>query len=111
MAFKEKINTYKRLEELMRRDKSLLFLYFTHPSCSICKQIMPNILEMAEAYPELEAYHVDMTDDPMIGGQLSLFMVPALLVYKEGRELLREAKYLVVDVIDPKLERIVDNFR
>ncbi|MDC7220954.1 MAG: thioredoxin family protein [Spirochaetales bacterium] len=110
MPFKEKVTGYERFLDIIAVPSQFQLFYFTHPDCGVCHVVKPNVEALLERHPQLEGYHVDLADDPRIGGQTSVFMVPALLLFRDGRELFREAKYIVIDVIEPQLERIIDNF-
>ena len=110
MSFKAKITDYEKLETLLDENSQFHLLYMTQPDCGVCDVVRPKVEEMLGRHKEIDGYYIDLKDDPRIGGQFSVFTVPALLLYRDRRELFREARYIVLDVIEPQLERILDNF-
>jgi thioredoxin 1 len=68
-----------------------VFLDFTSPGCAPCKKIalgLPALL--AELLPAaIAAYEVDVTCDAAIASRFFVLGVPALLLFKEGREISR----------------------
>ncbi len=66
-----------------------VLLDFTSPGCAPCKKIalgLPALL--AELQPvEIAAYEVDVTCDAAIASRFFVMGVPALLLFKGGREI------------------------
>ncbi len=110
MPFKREITSYSELTSLLSEKGRFHFLYMTLPDCGVCDVVRPKIEEMLSRHPELEGSYINLACDPAIGGQHSVFSVPAVLIFRDGRELFREARYLVIDVIEPQIERILLNF-
>ena len=110
MSFKQKITDFEQLETILQEDSQFHLLYMTLPDCGVCDVVRPRVEEMLARHPEINGYYIDLSNDPKIGGQYSVFTVPALLFYRDRRELFREARYIVLDVIEPQLERIIENF-
>ncbi len=110
MSFKQKITDFEQLETILQEDSQFHLLYMTQPDCGVCDVVRPRVEEMLSRHPEINGYYIDLSSDPKIGGQYSVFTVPALLLFRDRRELFREARYIVLDVIEPQLERIVENF-
>ncbi|MDC7224676.1 MAG: thioredoxin family protein [Spirochaetales bacterium] len=106
MPFKERGRSFERFQEILGEAGRFQLFYFTHPECGVCHDVMPRVEELLGRHSLWEGYHVDLADDPRIGGQFSVFTVPALLVYREGREVFREARFIVIDLIEPQLERL-----
>ncbi len=108
MKFTEKLNNLFEVQKIMNEDMGLSLFYFTHPDCGVCGVIKPKIEELLDKYPEIKGYNCSLADDPEIAGQLTLYSVPMLLLYIEGKEVLREGKFIVMDMIEPKIERLVE---
>ena len=106
MAFNEIVTDYSRLTEILEHRDRLIFLYMTMPDCGVCDAVKPRVEEMVGRCPGIDAYHVDMARDPKISGQLSVFIAPAVLVFHNGREMFREARFIVVDVIEPVISKL-----
>ncbi|MEJ5183621.1 MAG: thioredoxin family protein, partial [Rectinemataceae bacterium] len=56
-------------------------------------------------FPHLPMYYIDIEALPEARGQLSVFSVPAVLVYFDGKELIREARNFGIMELGAKIER------
>ncbi len=99
------LTSYKQLLEVVRTDKAALF-YLSFPSCGVCKSILPKVIKLAEDnFPEIRLYYVDIEAVPEASGQLSVFTVPAVLVYFQGKEMVREARNFGIQELGAKIDR------
>lgn len=88
------LNMFKDFWELQSQKKTFMIL-FTTPDCGVCSQIKPGIVEMMEKeYPAIPVYLSDVSKSAELAGQLSIFVTPALLVFYEGREIIRQARFI-----------------
>lgn len=71
------------------RSSPFLLLDFSSPGCAPCRKIaqaLPALLD--ELLPiVLPAYEVDVTSDPSIAARFFVLGVPALILFREGREI------------------------
>jgi thioredoxin 1 len=78
-----------------------VILDFTSPGCAPCKKIaqaLPALL--AELQPaSVAAYEVDITTDAPIAARYFVLGVPALIVFKAGREVARFSQLPKTDTI------------
>ena len=87
--------------------KGLVLAYFTTPDCGVCKALKPKLEEVLAIYESIRAYEIDVAANPDAAGQHSIFTLPGLLVYADGKEYLREARYMSVASIESQLARLV----
>lgn len=99
------LRSLTELEHKIQEDKWVL-LYLSRPECNVCKSLLPKIKKMVMNYPKLKAYYINLNNDESISGQLSIFNIPALIVYTNKKETIREARYISIKNINEKLERI-----
>jgi thioredoxin-like negative regulator of GroEL len=78
-------------------------LYFTTPTCNVCKSIFPRLEALMQGYPQ-KLYKIDAEQFPELAGQNRVFTVPTILVFAEGKEVLRESRFIDVQ----KIQRILD---
>jgi len=91
--------------ELQRQNKTFMIL-FTSPDCGVCSQIKPGVVEMIEKeYPAIAVYLSDVSKSAELAGQLSIFVTPALLVFYEGREIIRQARFINLELLLRQLGR------
>jgi len=78
-----------------------VILDFSSPGCAPCKKITSNLPALlAELQPaSIAAYEVDVTCDPAIAAKFFVLGVPALILFKEGREIGRFNSLPKIDTI------------
>jgi len=79
--------------------------YFSRPDCGVCKAIRPKVEQLTESYPQLSSYYVDLDSVPEAAGTFSIFTIPAVLVYANGKETVREARYFSIYELEERIER------
>lgn len=91
--------------ETLKSSKDPLVLYFSTPSCMVCEIMKPKVEEalLDLPYPMID---IDAAEFPEVAGQHRVFAAPTVLVYYEGREVLRESRFVDVDKIVTLLNRI-----
>ncbi|MBS3972900.1 MAG: thioredoxin family protein [Erysipelotrichia bacterium] len=81
--------------------ESPYILYFTTPTCNVCKSISPKLLKMVEEYP-IDIYKVDVSELEDIPAQMLIFNIPTIVVMVDQKEVLREVRFIQFE----NLERI-----
>ncbi|WP_408006152.1 thioredoxin family protein [Pseudalkalibacillus sp. A8] len=94
--------------DLFIDEHRLIFLYISRTNCSVCHALLPQVKEMMTKYPEIELAHVNADYLEEIAGHLSIFTVPVLLLYVDGKETIREARFVQIEQLDRKLNRIYE---
>lgn len=84
----------------------LAFLYITQPNCSVCHGLLPQVQALMEKYPKIALAKVDAVEVQAIAGEFSIFTAPVLLLFIDGKEYLREARIVQMDLFEEKLDRI-----
>jgi len=83
-----------------------LLVYFTSPQCVACKSLRPKVEQMAELhFPEMKYLLVDASQNPSMTSDAGVYSAPTLVVYFEGKEYIRESKYISVEQLKEKIER------
>lgn len=92
-----------------------LLLYFSAEPCTVCHAMLPKLqktlMEMRDA-EEGRDYHlvvIESEKHPEICGQLLVFTVPTLLIFWEGREVLRESRFIDLNQIKRILSQIIES--
>jgi thiol-disulfide isomerase/thioredoxin len=99
------IASYDELIQRMRQEKAVLF-YFSTPACGVCKSIKPKVISLVqEHFPLLKLYYIDTEAVPEARGQFSLYSVPVVLVFFQGREYIREARNFGIMELGAKIDR------
>ncbi len=83
-----------------------LMLYMSQPSCNVCKQLKPKIINMLQdSFPEVEFCYIDVQSNPEIGGRFSVFTVPTIITYFDSKEFMRYGRNLGIGQLRSDLER------
>ena len=88
------------------QEHPLALLVTTTPDCGVCDAIKPKLVEMAARHPLLTLRFVDVAEHPDVGAQLNVFVVPGLILYANGRESLRLARYFSMDELESSVARL-----
>lgn len=86
------IKSKEHLEQLMAEEK-LIILYFSSEECDVCRVVLPKLMNLVEIYP-LKVAKIYTDKQPEIAGQSLIFTVPTVLIVYEGREILRESRFI-----------------
>ena len=102
------LGSYKQLQEIAAEEKAVLF-YFSSPGCGVCKSVKPKVIALGEEhFPRMPMYYIDVEQVPEASGQLSVFSIPAVLVFFEGRETIREARNFGIMELGAKIDRFYE---
>jgi thioredoxin-like negative regulator of GroEL len=92
-----KLKQGETLDYPIHDQKPVLF-YFSSPNCGVCHAMLPKVSEALKD-EDLEMIEIDVSLHPNIAGQHQVFVSPSLIVWGEGKELLRESRFIDVDRI------------
>ena len=88
-------------------DQSAVLVYFSHHNCNVCKTLKPKIQGLVENnFPEIAMYYVNILNQPEAAAQYSVFTVPTILVFFEGREYIRESRHVNLDKLYDRLNKL-----
>ena len=68
--------------------------------------LKPKVIEMLEVhFPKISFCYVDLNEAKEISGQLSIFSVPTILVYFEGKETIRASRNVHIEELREQIDR------
>lgn len=95
-----------------------LVLYFSAEPCTVCHAMLPKLekalrdqdfaINAAERADYLLMV-VESEKHPEICGQLMVFTVPTVLIFWEGREVLRESRFIELERVTRILSQIIES--
>lgn len=98
--------TKEEFQEALQEDGPVL-LYFGTESCSVCHSVYPKLLNLAEGHScRLIKVAADQLRD--VAGQYLIFTVPTILLLHEGKEILRESRFVDFNNIERLLSLLED---
>ena len=86
----------------------LVVVQFGSASCAPCAALKIKLDAFAAAHPEVSALYVPVEDFPEVSAQNSVFTVPTLLLFAEGKEALRVSGYFGLEAFLGKVERYIE---
>ncbi|HAM97238.1 MAG TPA: thioredoxin [Marinilabiliales bacterium] len=90
-------DSLEHFNQLVAQSQGLL-AYFSHERCNVCKTLKPKLSEeFQKQFPLMEQVYVDVEKIPDLAAQYSVFTVPVILIFFEGRETFRKARNVGVD--------------
>ena len=91
--------------EITKSNRAVCF-YLSTPECNVCKVLKPKVIEMLGAdFPNIFFCYVDLNEAKEISGQLSIFSVPTILVYFEGKETIRASRNVHLEDLREQIDR------
>lgn len=82
-------------------------VYFSHFQCNVCKVLKPKVRELIENnFPQVMLYYVNTKEHPDMAGQFSVFAVPTIVVFFDGREYIRESRHVNLSTFRERLGKL-----
>ena len=83
-----------------------LLLYFSHEGCQVCKFLRPKIENLiAEDFPKIHMHYINTLHQPEVTAAFSVFTVPTLLVFFDGRETIRTSRNIHTSELKEQISR------
>lgn len=101
--------TKESIESLIKENEIVL-IYFGNKTCGVCNVLKPKVEKILNNYPKIKSIEIDVEKHLEISSQFNIFTIPAILVFIEGKENIREARYLSIDDLENKIKRYYELF-
>ncbi len=99
------MNTIETLQETIKENMAVM-IYFSAPSCNVCHALKPKLLEAIEHnFEKFTIISVDISKEQEIAAHYSVFAIPTVLVFLEGREFLRKSRHMSVEEVIREIKR------
>ncbi|MBT2582214.1 thioredoxin family protein [Planococcus sp. ISL-109] len=100
----ETIASMEQFQQKVQAEESFL-LFVKTDNCSVCVGLKPQV-EALEPDSSIPFYLVNAARVPEIAGQLMLFTAPVVILFKNGSEQLRFARFVRMDELAMRLEEL-----
>jgi thioredoxin 1 len=88
------------------KENPAVMLYFSAPTCNVCHALKPKLLEAIENnFKEFKIVSIDTSVEQEVAAHFSVFAIPTVLVFLDGREFLRKSRHMSVDEVVRDIER------
>jgi len=105
----EKLKDIKELRSFIENN-NMAFIYVSSWECSVCRELLPKVESMLSKYPIIASRHIETSEVPEIAGELSVFTIPVLLIFIDGKETIRESRYVIISELEGKISRYIEMF-
>ena len=108
------MNTFSQaatMDQVLRfiDENFLAFVYISRENCGVCHAVQPQVQEILKEFPTIKPIQVSADDVPEVASQFTVFTVPALLLFAEKKEVIREARFVVMDDLRREFQRVVES--
>ena len=100
--------TLAHIEETLRANPAVM-LYFSAPTCNVCHALKPKLFDaVSQNFKQFEIVSIDISETPEIASHFSVFAIPTLIVFLDGREFLRKSRHMSVGEVIEAIRRPYD---
>ena len=96
--------TIDDLKDILK-DRPLTLLYFSTPSCNVCKVLRPQDENLLSNEPPWHFQYVNTEESLEVAGQHLVFAVPTLLLMADGREVARLSRHFGMHELEAPVRR------
>lgn len=99
------MQTIENINKIINENLAVM-LYFSAPTCNVCHALKPKLLEAIDAnFKEFEIVSVDVSLEQEVAAHFSVFAIPTVLVFLDGREFLRKSRHMSIDDVVREIQR------
>lgn len=96
------------LNEEVQKNR-LTLVYFGQPNCSVCHGLKPQVeKKLAEFQTDITFLEVNTLDIPEVSRDYQVMTVPVILLFVEGKEYLRKARFVPINELYTQVKKIRD---
>ena len=100
------IETLTEYQTLKEQEKFSLFL-FGSQACAPCKALKEKITVWSGTHPQVFTGYISIDNDISLAAQENILGVPAILVFVEGKEVIRKIGYFSIEEVFTALDRYI----
>jgi len=99
------MQTIENIDKTINENMAVM-LYFSAPTCNVCHALKPKLLEaIDENFKEFEIVSVDTSVEQEVSAHFSVFAIPTVLVFLDGREFLRKSRHMSIGEVVSEIKR------
>lgn len=89
-----------------------VLVYFSGQNCSVCQALKPKIEKLvADNFSDIVLVEIPTEQLPDLAARLSVFTIPVILFFVEGKEYIREVRFIDTSVLKTKIEKILSLYK
>ena len=99
------MQTIENIEKTIKENLAVM-VYFSAPTCNVCHVLKPKLLEAIDKnFKEFKIESVDISVEEDIAPHFGVFAIPTVLVFLDGKELLRKSRHMSVNEVIKEIQR------
>lgn len=98
------VDSCEAIDALINENEMVL-VYLGNENCGVCNALKPKIKEMLKAYPNIKSVQVDTEKSLKVAAAYNSFTIPVILLFINGKEIVREARHISIQDINNKISR------
>ena len=95
--------TSENYENLVLKNEKTVLADFWAQWCGPCKMLAPVLEAFAAKHPEMDVVRVNVDDNYPLAAQYRISAIPALLLFKAGKEVARFVGYMSLEALEEKV--------
>lgn len=101
------MNSLNSKEDLLKLiDTSDLLLCFFAGRCFWgSDDLLGKVDNMLSNYPKVKSIKINIDESPSLCAEFSVFIAPTILLFTQGKETLRESRFIVINELDKNINR------
>ncbi|MCC5889165.1 MAG: thioredoxin family protein [Alkalibacterium sp.] len=105
-GFKEARSLEEVKSVIEQNELVFVFLYGEH--CSVCHGVLPQVKPIVEKHKQIKTVQADVEHIPELSGEFTVFTVPVILLFFNGKEVLRMARFIEMEKLSQQLKKITE---
>jgi len=102
------MQTIEDIKQTIEQNLAVM-VYFSAPTCNVCHALKPKLLEAIESnFSMFKVISVDTSIEQETAAHFSVFAIPTVLVFLDGKEFLRKSRHMSVDEVIKEIKRPYD---
>ena len=98
------LDSLESIDEFIKENK-VAMLYFSSQNCSVCVGLLPKIKELLKKYSNIAYAKAEINEVQLAVGKYLIFTVPTIIIFIEGKEIIRESRFISIIELQEKIRR------
>jgi len=98
------MKTVEEIDNFIGSNIFVLF-YISTTDCNVCKVLKPKVKDLLTDFPKIESKFIMIDKMPAASGKFSVFAVPTIICYIEGKEFIRLGRNFHLAELQEKISR------
>lgn len=104
------VTSLEEAKQLIQAE-NLLLMFIYGETCSVCHAVLPQIKLMIDSFDAIKSIQINHEHVPAVASEFTVFTVPVVLLFLEGKEVLRQARFIDRDLLKHQLNTITTGLK